>query len=209
MLNEKMVVLYATKMGCDFSSNDPMNEKSDLQNYRLRIKFTDKNGATIYGDISRGYRYQFNKKDGTPLKKYKIVTDCALSTDFEHEIIEADGCTATYIYNCLGNNAADYDYTENSALEFLNKITYIHFDRLIPVTASLFQDAETYQNTLDHSGFNENKALNGAGWREKDIYKNQRAFNVNETNKDHKIITFYSFDGRSCDYDMTAEKWIG
>lgn len=48
------MVLQVVKMGCDFSPKYNPEEYafSDLQNHRLRMRFVDKDGLRIYGDVS-------------------------------------------------------------------------------------------------------------------------------------------------------------
>ena len=78
-------VLYLEKRGCDFFKGDPINEQSDVGNYRVFMSFTDKNGVEVCGDICRGdvYRYK-HKITGKPLKHRKFEHSCGLYEHFQY-----------------------------------------------------------------------------------------------------------------------------
>lgn len=118
-----MKTLKLLKMGCDFWSDENLKKVSDLENYRLRLNFIDKNGIEVSGDVSRGYKNRFTKKNGEPLKKYVKVHQHMLCADFQY--IASDGFTYGYktnsIYKFIDDN--DLNYNSIDLLKLINHLS--------------------------------------------------------------------------------------
>ena len=108
--------LLLRRRGCNFMENDPIARKSDVGNYRVFVRFTDKNGVEVCGDFGRGYAYDLTKK------KPVIIDDNVLSADLQYE--DERGA---WVYRPDVNNK-DYPFTLSGILAFVNAISAEHYD---------------------------------------------------------------------------------
>ncbi len=103
------MILELIKMGCNLS--EEAKKDSDLESYRLRLSFIDKNGIKVIGDI---------------MCNHMPVT---IHTDFQYDA--EDGCTYCYsANNRFGIKSSDYPYTKAGLLEFINKISLIQYNEI-------------------------------------------------------------------------------
>ena len=102
------MILKLRKMGCNLS--EEAKKDSDLESYRLRLSFTDKNGVEVTGDIFGGF------KPG-------------IYTDFQYDA--EDGYTYCYRPEKFGVKSSDYPYTKAGLLEFINQISSVQYKEVI------------------------------------------------------------------------------
>lgn len=121
----KMKTLKLKKMGCDFWSDDSIKSYSDLENFRLRLEFIDKEKNYVMGDIGRGQKYRFTQKNGKILKKYIKVHQHKLYCDFQ--ITKKDGMTYGYKTKIINDYIQENDLNYNSK-DLLKLINYLSSD---------------------------------------------------------------------------------
>lgn len=121
----KMKVLKLKKMGCDFWLDDSIKNYSDLENFRLRLEFIDKENNYVMGDIGRGYKYRFTQKNGKLLKKYIKIHSHTLHCDFQ--ITKKDGMPYGYKTKMINDYIQENDLNYNSK-DLLKLINYLSSD---------------------------------------------------------------------------------
>ena len=116
-------------MGCNFWNDDELKKVSDLENYRLRLDFIDKDNNYIIGDVSRGYKNRFYKKNGEPLKKYVRSHNNLLTTDFQIETEYGTYCYKTTIINDYIDKH-DLRYNSKDLLQLINYLSIDQYDKI-------------------------------------------------------------------------------
>lgn len=118
-------VLYLEKRGCDFWSDDEINQVSDLQNYRLFCDGMElKDGKIIKFDVSAGARYDFtNNKKPKLLNMYKLYFD----TFYEDE---KGSWRLLEIEKELHKDSNNYNYNSVDLLKAINTISKIEYTRI-------------------------------------------------------------------------------
>lgn len=118
----KMKTLKLIKMGCDFWLDDSIKNYSDLENFRLRLNFIDKENNLIHGDIGRGYKRRFTQKNGKQLKKFITVHHHTLCCDFQIDTINGSyGYKTKTIYDYIDKN--DLNYNSQDLLKLINYLS--------------------------------------------------------------------------------------
>ena len=123
-------VLYLEKRGCDFFKDDPINEQSDVGNYRVYMEFIDKNGVEVRGDLSRGdvYRYK-HKTTGKPLKHRVFEHSCGIYSDFQYTA--EDG--RTFAYRLPDGILDGLRYTKADILKVINRVSKEEYTDIVIV----------------------------------------------------------------------------
>lgn len=131
MTKEEGMVLQLVKMGLDFDSkyNAKELEYSDLENHRLRLHFTDKEGYRIYGDVccwdTASWQASIKRVD----KKWKFITDIplmAITPDLEvYRMVDYSNRKQVMCFRYgdrkAENNYKDvFPYTKKGLLDFVN-----------------------------------------------------------------------------------------
>jgi hypothetical protein len=106
--------LHLNRRGCMFYGED--KNKSDVGNYRVFVRFIDKAGTEVCGDLSKGNVYDYSFK--TP----RLVNDVAMNTDLQWE--DFRGC---WQYRAAVDPRG-YSYTISGILAFINAIAADHYD---------------------------------------------------------------------------------
>lgn len=99
------------KRGCDFFANDPINQASDIGNYRVGIYdylIQGKDGKMYIVEFTHGKHRNYrttNKRTGKPLKKaiVEITNNNALFIDTQYEKEETDSRTGRTWKSCWRN----------------------------------------------------------------------------------------------------------
>lgn len=117
MLINGVNYLLLKRRGCNYRDCETV-AKSDVGNYRVYVRFTDKNGIDVCGDLSKGYVYDTSKR------KPRIVNDVALNTDLQFE--NERGCWQYH----PATNPKEYTYNLADILKFINSIAKEHYDAI-------------------------------------------------------------------------------
>lgn len=110
--------LLLERRGCNYFPGDGFAKKSDVGNYRVFVRFTDKSGVDVCGDFQSGYVYDHSKK------KPVIVNDNVLSANLQFE--NERGC---FGYR-PSEDPRKYTYNIADILSFVNSISQEHYDAI-------------------------------------------------------------------------------
>lgn len=110
--------LLLERRGCDYLPGDEIATRSDVGNYRVFVRFTDKNGVEVCGDFGRGNVYDTTKE------KLKVVNDIALYSDLQYE----DERGAWRYTPAVDTKA--YTYNLSDILSFVNAIAAERYDAI-------------------------------------------------------------------------------
>ena len=119
------MILQLIKMGGELSRE---KEFSDLENHRLRLHFTDKSGARIYGDVccwdTSSWQASIKKHDKNykyiDIPKFAIGPDLSYYTKYHIKGKEYVGC---FRYGDLDISVKSYPYTKAGLLEYINSLS--------------------------------------------------------------------------------------
>lgn len=125
-LNGENMKATLRKMGMDFITNE---NGSDVGNYRVRAKFTDKNGVHVVADFG-GYdrREVYQKQNGKT--DYRVAQENALHVDGCY--YDEEGTDRDYAYK-LKENGFDftkYYFTISGILAFLSDVTGANYTEI-------------------------------------------------------------------------------
>lgn len=110
--------LVLERRGCNFTSDDPIWNYSDVGNWRVYTEFTTADGVEVCGDFGRGYVYDTNGR------KPKIVNSHALHADLCR--YDDDGTCWGYRLDTTG-----LDYTVADILAAVNAVSTVEYERII------------------------------------------------------------------------------
>lgn len=199
----KNKILFLEKRGCNFWENDPINEISDLKNYRLITKIVDRDFRNMTVEIGNGYKYRYyyknnpDKKLKNPIQEHdhKLMIDtyinnyngCFSIPEYEKEVYKKD-----YIYNSPDLLAA----INSISCDTYNKIIFCDvlpdFNKVFPSIT-----IDQYNDFLNLAGVSQQELIKKAGFREKLAVKN---FCTYETNPDGRSIKMYYWN--NCFYGI-------
>lgn len=114
------------KMGMDFLNNE---NGSDIGNYRVRAKFTDKNGINIVADFG-GYDHRevYQKQNGETA--CKVAQKNALHIDGCYRDENGAGRDYAYKLKESGLDFAKYYFTISGILAFLSDVTGTNYTEI-------------------------------------------------------------------------------
>ena len=119
------MTLQLERRGCDFFKGDPINEHSDVGNYRVFVKFIDKNGIEVCGDFSRCPVYRYHHKiTGKPLKHRKFEHDYGIYAGLQY----TDENNMCWGYKFPEGILSGLYYTKQNILNVVNQLSNIHYD---------------------------------------------------------------------------------
>ena len=98
--------------------------KTDLDNYRYRVHFVDKDGISVTGDIMHGKRISCYFKNGKPRKRYKVLSEWAIVHDLQFTVYDR-----SFVYH-PEFNVSDYDFSKQGILDAINKMSEVKYDEL-------------------------------------------------------------------------------
>lgn len=110
--------LLLERRGCDFWEKDDICSRSDVGNHRVFVKFTDKNGVDVCGDLMHGPVYDHTGK------KPRIIKDNALFTDFQYEDDNGAWCYHPAV------DAKTFTFNFSDILVFMDAISSEHYDAI-------------------------------------------------------------------------------
>ena len=194
----KKDVLFLECRGCYFWNNDPINNLSDVGNYRVGAydnPIKAKDGKTYVlefgGYDKRMMRYN-NLRTGKPLKhpKYEIVLKNALhiNTQFENE----NGCYRNIELEKQIHNK-NYCFTKTDILKAVNEISIKQYKSIILVSH------EKIINCLEF-------IYNLGGFREKNILDNLVEVKTELYTKDYEVYRFIDNSGNTFDYEYKSKR---
>lgn len=130
------MTLECVRMGldCDFGE---LGECGNLLNYRLGIKFINKNGDKTIGDVMwcrvDDFGLDRDRRLGAPEKPYKYC----IYTDFDSIEIDAIGKKSAYFY-APDVNYCDYPYTKEGLLMLMEAMSCDKYDsvEILPFSKS-------------------------------------------------------------------------
>lgn len=117
-------VLKLIKLGNDFRPGTPECTESDLENYRLRVEFTDKNGISVIGDLGRKNEMTYIGARGQKLKRPRVVETNKLCVSFSY--YNKNGSCLRYV----PVEHEKYHYTKHDVMQFISELTGIQYDRI-------------------------------------------------------------------------------
>ncbi len=110
--------------GCPSFETDERAKASDVGNYRVFVRFTDKAGVDVYGDFLMGNRRRYTDKTGKLLKKPVTISTTGIFSSLCYE--NERGC---FGYRPDLNLSA-YSYTISDILAIVNAISAEHYDAI-------------------------------------------------------------------------------
>ena len=114
-------VLTLKKLGNDFRPGAPECTESDLENYRLQVEFTDREGQRVIGDLTRKCAMSYFGKRGQQLKNPRIIETNRLSAELS---FYKDG--QCYAYRTNGKEDK-YNYTSKDVMAFIGELSGMQY----------------------------------------------------------------------------------
>lgn len=105
------------RRGCNYTDAEFL-ARADVGNYRVFVRFTDKNGVEVCGDFGRTYAYDLSKE------KPRIVADNVLYSDLQYT--DERG---TWAYRPRVDAKA-YTYNVADILRYINALSAEHYDAI-------------------------------------------------------------------------------
>ena len=155
--------LEVVKMGCDFDylHNKRQMDFSDLENHRLRMRFTDKKGRRIYGDVTCWdvEYWQKTTKDKRRLPPFAVGVD--LSVYGTYKFGNSPRHVGCFRYT-INEHSETYPYTKKGLLDLINSasrdvyddIEFVSHDRLYEWAAWQDKDRMKIEEKLKEEEIN-------------------------------------------------------
>lgn len=199
-------ILYLECRGCYFSASDPINNLSDVGNYRVGVYshwIAAKDGRSYileFGSYDRKEILYTSPKAGKPLKhpKYEVVLKNALHVSTEFETQE-NGYKAS-LRNCeLEKEMHDkktYLFTKADILKAVNDISIKQYAKIVLLSDESIADRLPAIYKL-------------GGYREKSILDSLVEVKTKQYTKDYHVYTFIAENGDTFDYEALSNRITG
>ena len=213
----KNKILFLEKRGCNFWENDPINEVSDLKNYRLITKIVDRDFRNMTVEIGRCYKYRLYYKNNPDKRLKKPIREHDYKLNIRTYINNYNGCFSILKYE---NEVFTKDYTYNShdLLAAINSISCDHYDKLIfcdvlPDYNKFYPSItiDQYNDFLELAGITQQELTEKAGFREKLALKNFCTYEVNEGGRSIKMYYWNNAftDINYVEFDTLTKNYCG
>lgn len=213
----KNKILFLEKRGCNFWENDPINEISDLKNYRLFTGIVDRDYRNLDIEIGRCYKYRLYYKNNPDKKLKKPIQEHDYKLTIKTYINNYNGCFSIFEYE---NEifAKDYIYNSHDLLAAINSISCDNYNKIIfcdvlPDLNKFFPSItiNQYNNFLNLAGASQQELIKKAGLREELAIKN---FCTYEANPDGRSIKMYYWNNNFNDinyveFDTLTKNYCG
>lgn len=199
-------ILYLECRGCYFSASDPINNLSDVGNYRVGVyshRIAAKDGRSYileFGSYDRKEILYTSPKTGKPLKhpKYEVVQKNALHVSTEFETQE-NGYTASWANCKLEKEMHDkktYLFTKADILKAVNDISIKQYAKIVLLSDESIADRLPAIYKL-------------GGYREKSILDSLVEVKTKQYTKDYHVYTFIAENGDTFDYEALSNRITG
>lgn len=200
-------ILYLECRGCYFFASDPINNLSDVGNYRVGVykhRIAAKDGRSYileFGGYDRKEMLYTSPKTGKPLKhpKCEVVLENALHISTEYETLDSKKISLAF-RNCKLekeiHDKKEYLFTKSDILKVVNSISKKQYNKIVLVSNESIIDAipEIYKL---------------GGYREKSILDNLAEVKTKQYTKDYHVYTFIAENGDTFDYEALSNRITG
>lgn len=199
-------ILYIECRGCYFSASDPINNLSDVGNYRVGVykhRIAAKDGRSYileFGSYDRKEILYTSPKTGKPLKhpKYEVVLKNALHVSTEFETQE-NGYTVSWA-NCElekeMHDKKEYLFTKADILKAVNDISIKQYSKIVLLSDESIADSLPAIYKL-------------GGYREKSILDSLVEVKTKQYTKDYHVYAFIAENGDTFDYEALSNRITG
>lgn len=200
-------ILYLECRGCYFSASDPINNLSDVGNYRVGVyshRIAAKDGRSYileFGSYDKKGILYTSPKTGKPLKhpKYEVVLENALHISTEYETLDSKNISLAF-RNCKLekeiHDKKEYLFTKADILKAVNDISIKQYTKIVLLSDESIADRLPAIYKL-------------GGYREKSILDSLVEVKTKQYTKDYHVYTFIAENGDTFDYEALSNRITG